>query len=399
MGFEWIKTHHQALAPFNRFKEKPCVKATKLFANGKGALYIHIPFCVGKCKFCILHREYPSVPYEQFVSALVKEMREYSSFQAEIVYFGGGTPTLLPTAELGRILDFIENKGSIKEITVETTVSEFNEKKAEEMASLGINRISFGIQTFDNKKRKFLGRRSPGNEIVEKLKLAKKYFKVISIDLLYDLPYGNTLLEDVKKAVSLNVDGISIYPLVYNKMMSVYPHPSVEENERNFLEAYDYLSEHGYKHLSINHSSNGNDKFLYSEYFTHPEKPLIGMGPGAEGHAMNYETFHPPRVRRYMMEPYKVDVFSMPEDVFYGVRTIAGVLKGSTKISTEDFVTSLQIALDKGWIELKGKDITLLPRGLFWVNTLVYLMSFVFSTLTFYWLIKQELMRKGGCGY
>ena len=100
-----------------------------------------------------------------------------------------------------------------------------------------------------------------------------------------------------------------------------------------------------------------------------------------------------------MMEPYKVDVFSMPEDVFYGVRTIAGVLKGSTKISTGDFVTSLQIALDKGWIELKGKDITLLPRGLFWVNTLVYLMSFVFSTLTFYWLIKQELMRKGGCGY
>ena len=378
MRIEWIKTHHQALAPFNRFKEKAHTKATKLFANRKGALYIHIPFCVGRCRFCILYREYPNMPYEHFVSALIREMRKYRSFQPEVVYFGGGTPTLLPTTELGRILYSIEKRGEIKEITIETTVSEFDEKKAEELASLGINRISFGVQSFNNKKREILGRRSPESEVIEKLKLAREYFEIVSIDLLYDLPYGNTLLEDVKKAVDLNVDGLSIYPLVYNTTMQSYPHPNIEENEQNFLEAYDYLTEHGYKHISINHFSNGKDKFLYSEYFTHPEMPLLGIGPGAGGHIKNYETFHPLRIRRYIMDPYRVNVFSMPEEVFCGIRVIASMLKGNVKILPGNFAASLQVALNREWVGLRGKNLMLLPKGLFWANTLVYLMSLDF---------------------
>ena len=378
MKIKWIKTHHQALAPFNRFKEKAKINITKLFVNRKGALYIHIPFCVERCKFCILYHEYPSVPYEHFVNALVSELREYRNFQSEVVYFGGGTPTLLPTTDLSRILNSIEKKEKIREITVETTVRDFDKKKAEEMSSLGINRISFGVQSFDNEKREILGRKSPESEVIKKLKLAREYFEIVSIDLLYDLPYGNTILVDVKKSVDLNLDGISIYPLVYNKSMSVYPHPSVEENERDFLEAYDYLSDHGYKHLSINHFSNGNDRFFYSEYFTHPEKPLLGIGPGAGGHIINYEMFHAPGVKRYIIEPCTVNVFSMPKEVFCGVRSIAGVLKGNTKISPESFVSSLQVALNEGWIEIKDKNITLLPKGLFWANTLVYLMSLDF---------------------
>ena len=378
MKIGWIKTHHQALAPFNRFKEKAHTKATKLFGNRRGAMYIHIPFCVGSCRFCILYHEYPNVPYEHFASALLREMRKYRSFRPEVVYFGGGTPTLLPATELSRILDFIREKGKAREISIESTVSEFDEKKAEELASLGIDRISFGVQSFDNRKREILGRRAPGSEVLEKLRMAKEHFEVVSVDLLYDLPHGNTLLEDVRKAVELGLEGISIYPVVYNRTMSVYPHPGVEENEHDFLKAVGYLMEHGYKHLSINHFSNGRDRFLYSEYFTHPKKPLLGIGPGAGGHVRNYETFHPHGVRRYLMEPYTVNVFSMPEEVFCGLRVITAVLSGSTRVLPENFAASLQVALNEGWAEIKGKDLVLLPKGLFWANTLVYLMSLDF---------------------
>ncbi|MCD6450555.1 MAG: hypothetical protein J7L34_08645 [Thermotogaceae bacterium] len=108
------------------------------------------------------------------------------------------------------------------------------------------------------------------------------------------------------------------------------------------------------------------------------EKPLVGIGPGAGGHVMNYETFHTPGVSRYITGPCKVDVFSMSKDAFCGVRAVSKVLKGRAKISAENFTTSLQIALDERWVELKGKNIMLLPKGVFWTNTLVYLMSLDF---------------------
>ena len=375
---DWIKTHHEAIAPFNRFKERAYTETAKIFGKRKGAMYIHIPFCVHRCRFCILYSEYPKVPYEHFVNAILMEMRKYRSFQPEVVYFGGGTPTLLPTAELSRILDLIWEIGKPKEITIESTISEFDEKKAKELASLGINRISFGVQNFDNRKRKILGRRAPDTEVLKKLRIAKKYFEIVSIDLLYDLPYGNTLQEDIKKAVELGLDGISVYPMVYNKAMSTYPRPSVEDNEHDFLKVVEYLIEHDYKHLSINHFSNGRDRFFYSEYFTHPEKPLLGIGPGAGGHAENYETFHLPGARRYMMEPDTVNVFSMPKEVFCNLRVIAAVLTGTTEILPENFALSLQVAINEGWAEIKDENLVLLPKGLFWANTLVYLMSLDF---------------------
>lgn len=251
------------------------------------------------------------------------------------------------------------------------------------------------MQSFEDGKREILGRRSPESKVVEKLRIARRYFDVVSIDLLYDLPYGNTLLEDLKKAIDLDVDGISIYPLVYNKTMQQYLHPSPEKNEGEFLEAHDYLLEHGYSHISINHFSNGMDRFLYSEAFTRPEMPLLGVGPGAGGHVGNYEMFHIPGVRRYLKRPYEVVIFSMPEEVFCGYSVISQLFNGKTKLPVGEFASSVQTALKREWAELRGRELVLTPKGLFWANTLAYLMGLEFIRSHFLttspWAQKPEI--------
>ncbi len=304
----------------------------------------------------------------------MRELRAFRSFKVDVVYFGGGTPTLLSSKYIAKILEFITKKSKPKEITFETTVQEFTKEKAEELASLGVNRISFGIQTFDEKKRKFLGRKSGTEEVLRKINIAQEYF-IVSIDLLYDLPNGNSLLNDVKTAVELGLDGISIYPLEHTSFTGKYPHPSVEENEREFLLAFNYLLEHGYTHINMNHFTNGRDAFLYSRTFTRPRIPLLGVGPGAGGHIDHYQTFHSPGVKRYLQNPYHVNVFI--DDAFEIRKFISSLFEGKLKLhkySIGDFPL-LKCAIEKNWGIIKGKTFTLTPLGVFWANTLAYMMS------------------------
>ncbi|AIU70349.1 hypothetical protein TEU_08400 [Thermococcus eurythermalis] len=371
---DWIKTHHRALSPLRPFFRDVDVSVPRLYRNRKGFLYVHVPFCTGNCTFCILYRERPTVPYERYVNALLRELRNCHSFKPVVVYFGGGTPTLLPAKGFGEILDEVTSRTSPGEVTVESTVSEFDEEKARALSELGVNRISFGIQTFEGRKRALLGRRSGAEEAFKKLKLAMEYFDVVSVDLLYDLPFGNTLLEDVETVIKLDIDGLSIYPLEHTPLTAKYPHPSVEENLRDFLSAVTFLYEHGYRHLSMNHFTNGRDGFLYSVTFTRPEVPLLGIGPGAGGHVMGHRIFHSPGVGRYLSNPYSVK--AVLSGAFDFERFVSRLFEGRLTFDTfrlEDF-PSLAIAEERGWVEVRGKTALLTPLGLFWANTLAYLM-------------------------
>ncbi|WP_168188383.1 coproporphyrinogen-III oxidase family protein [Thermococcus indicus] len=370
---KWVKTHHSALSPLRRFKKPVEVSLPKLYRNRKGFVYVHVPFCLNNCRFCILYREKPSVPLDSYVNAVKRELQRFKSFKAKVVYFGGGTPTLLSGEQLGEIIDSIRGKSRPKEITVETTVREFTREKAEELVSLGVNRVSFGIQTFNEKKRLFLGRKSGLDEIIKKIELAREHF-IVSIDLLYDLPYGNTLIDDIRTAIELGVDGLSIYPLEHTGYTKDYPHPSVEENERDFLKAYEILRENGYGHINMNHFTSGKDEFLYSRVFTRPWIPLLGIGCGAGGHVDFYQTFHPPGVRAYIQNPYRVMIFA--SESFEVERFLSGLFEGELELGEcglEEF-PSLKLAIEKGWGVFDGNGFRLTPRGLFWANTLAYMM-------------------------
>ena len=376
-NIEWIKNHHQALSPFG--KGKPTLaNLQEMFYGKEGSIYIHIPYCLKICKFCILIKK-PGKPNPKYVDTLLKELSMYENYKVvRSLYFGGGTPTLLSVEEFERILTFIQERfGKPEETTVETTVTEFNKEKAECLSSLGVNRLSFGVQTFNESERYLLGRRRSIKEVIKKIKLAKDYFKIVAIDLLYDLPYGNFLLDDVKKAVELGINGISIYPLVYNKSMKNYPHPDVKKNERDFIEAYNFLKENGYSHLSINHFSDGTDKFLSSSSFT-AALSLLGIGCGAAGHVENISFFHIPIPYLYSRGIFQIVKTKTPEEVLKGKKFISQLFNGVlvfNDFSVEDFKESVSLALSNEWAELNGKKLTLLPKGLFWKHNLAHAMA------------------------
>ena len=374
---EWIKSHHQSLTPFG--KGKPAfVDLEKMFYGKTGSLYIHIPYCLGTCKFCICMKKYGK-PNSKYVDALLKELSRFEYYKAKTLHFGGGTPTLLSAEEFKRVLEFILKRfGKPEEITVETTINEFNKKKAEYLSSFGVNRVSFGIQTFNESERYLLGRRSGLKKIIEKIKLAKDYFKIVSIDLLYDLPYENFLLNDVKKAVELGINGISIYPLDYNKAMGVYPHPDIKKNEEDFIEAYNFLNENGYSYLAVNHISDGSDKSLYLSAAKDLEEPLLGVGCGAGGYIENISFMHLPFPSLYNRGILQRVKMKTPEKILSVEKFISQAFNGYITFddfSIEDFQKSINFALNEGWAELDGKKFLLIPKGLFWVNTLVYIMA------------------------
>jgi oxygen-independent coproporphyrinogen-3 oxidase len=137
------------------------------------------------------------------------------------------------------------------------------------LVDLGVNRLSVGVQTFNRGLRKTLGRRGEGEEVIEKLNTVRAFFPLLSIDLLYDIPgQGKTdVITDVQKAIEIGMDGISVYPLIYSPKTAIarqFVPPPIETAKAVFGTVKSFLEDNGYRHLNINHFTNGRDKFQYS---------------------------------------------------------------------------------------------------------------------------------------
>ena len=203
---------------------------TNVMSSQKGlpirTIYIHIPFCEGHCLFCGFYQNaYRSDLARQYTDALIHEMElsykapfiDARPFQA--VYFGGGTPTALPAESLTRLVSTVKNHFPLSndcEITLEGRIYNFTKEKIKAALSAGVNRFSLGVQTFDTRIRKRLGRRDPGKKVIESLTYLRNIGKASAIiDLIYGLP-GQSLHiweEDIKTFVSLELDGCDLYQL------------------------------------------------------------------------------------------------------------------------------------------------------------------------------------------
>jgi oxygen-independent coproporphyrinogen-3 oxidase len=196
--------------------------------NPERLLYIHIPFCSKTCSFCIYNR-YANLPEHiitSYVETIINQIRsaaktpwvQAAPFKA--VYFGGGTPTAIPSKDLVRIVDSINLYIPLAngcEITVESTISNISSSLVKSLAEAGVNRISLGVQTFDNTIRESLGRESNRETIATKIRtISQGGISNICIDLIYGLP--NQTIEswtaDLEIVQQLPITGCSVYPLV-----------------------------------------------------------------------------------------------------------------------------------------------------------------------------------------
>lgn len=192
------------------------------------AIYIHIPFCDHKCIYCDFYSIINYDNVSSYLNALIKEIEirgeEYSSDRKVIsIFFGGGTPSFMEPEYIGRIIKAVRDNFVVAddvEITLETNPGTVDEKKLKKFLSAGINRISIGIQSFNDDELKFLTRIHNSETAVATVHSAEKAgFKNISIDLIFNLPNQTKEIwqSNLEKAVGLPITHISAYSLILEK--------------------------------------------------------------------------------------------------------------------------------------------------------------------------------------
>ena len=268
-------------------------------------IYLHIPFCKTRCIYCDFYSTTRSELKTRYVRALCRELEMRKKYlkgeYVETIYFGGGTPSQLEEEDFILIFDVIREQYGMehcREITLEANPDDLTPDYLKMLASLPFNRISMGIQTFDDTTLQLLKRRHTSRSAIEAvLRCREAGFHYISIDLIYGLP-GETKERwenDLRQATSLNVEHISAYHLTYEEDTPIYnmlkQHQIEEVDEDSSLQFFTLLIEHlqeaGYEHYEI---SNFCRPGKYSRHNTSYWKgiPYLGCGPSA--HSFNGTT-------------------------------------------------------------------------------------------------------------
>jgi menaquinone C8-methyltransferase len=220
-GFAGWVTRREG-AKFLRLQDNPPDPAPppgKAGQNDWASLYVHIPFCRTLCPFCCFNRYlYDEKKARQYFANLKKEVEMYAArgFKFSDVYFGGGTPTVIMD-ELLSFLDFLKKQFKINQISIETTPREVDGEILAALQKAGVNRLSIGVQSFDNDLVRAMGRLvGTGEEAVEKLKMAQGKFDTVNADFIFNFP-TQTIAQfekDIAIFKSLGLDQATFYPLM-----------------------------------------------------------------------------------------------------------------------------------------------------------------------------------------
>lgn len=268
-------------------------------------IYIHIPFCKTRCIYCDFYSTTRSELKERYVRALCRELemrREYLRGEPiETIYLGGGTPSQLDEGDFLRIFETIRTVYGMEhclEITLEANPDDLTETYVAMLRRLPFNRISMGIQTFDDATLKLLNRRHNAAQAIEAVRRCRRAgFANISIDLIYGLP-GETderWKQDLQQAVALNVEHISAYHLTYEEGTRLYEllqarrirEVDEESSVRFFSTLMDTLTDAGYEHYEI---SNFCRPGMHSRHNTSYWKGIPYLGCGASAHSFDRRT-------------------------------------------------------------------------------------------------------------
>lgn len=264
-------------------------------------IYIHIPFCKQRCRYCAF---YSSTLYnirEEYVKALCRELQERRHYigneTVETIYLGGGTPSTLTIGQLRTICDTVYSTypvSSSPEVTIECNPDDLTPEFLEQLRGLPFNRISMGVQSFNDEQLKRLGRRHSAEGARKAVRNARAAgYENISIDLMFALP-GSTAdewLDDLKSAIDLKPDHLSAYNLMYEEGTPLHrdlcsgkiTELGEEENVEQFGMLIDSMKAAGYRHYEIsNFALPGKESRHNSSYWN--DTPYIGCGAAAHSY-------------------------------------------------------------------------------------------------------------------
>lgn len=262
------------------------------------ALYIHIPWCVRKCPYCDFnsHTASPVLPEQEYVDALLADLDQdlHAVYGRELtsIFFGGGTPSLFSAEALGCLLKGVEQRipfAADIEITLEANPGTFEQEKFVAYRKLGINRLSIGIQSFQQEKLEALGRIHNGDEAVRAAGMARQAgFDNFNLDLMHGLPDQSLddALSDLRQAIALQPTHISWYQLTLEPNTVFWNQPPVLPEDDTLWDIQEagqaLLAEHGYAQYEVSaYAQAGRPARHNLNYWSFGD--FIGIGAGAHG--------------------------------------------------------------------------------------------------------------------
>ncbi|HGQ4996939.1 TPA: radical SAM family heme chaperone HemW [Streptococcus pneumoniae] len=369
--------------------------------------YVHIPFCTQICYYCDFSKVFiKNQPVDSYLEHLLEEFRSYDIEKLSTLYIGGGTPTALSAPQLEVLLNGLTKNLDLSvleeltieanpgELTIEANPGDLNADKIAVLKNSAVNRVSLGVQTFDDKMLKKIGRSHLEKDIyenIDRLKLAG--FDNISIDLIYALP-GQTMeqvKENVAKAIGLDIPHMSLYSLILenhtvfmNRMRrGKLPLPKEELEAEMFEYIIAELERAGFEHYEIsNFSKPGFESRHNLMYWDNAE--YYGIGAGASGYVngVRYKNHGP--IRHYLSaveegnacitEDHLSQKEQMEEEMFLGLRKKSGVSMARFEEKFGQSFAGLygEIVRDlvqQGLMQIEGDHVRMTKRGLFLGDT------------------------------
>ena len=360
--------------------------------------YVHIPFCTQICYYCDFSKVFiKNQPVDAYLEHLIQETRSYEIGKLRTLYIGGGTPTALSAQQLAYLLSELHkvmDLSEVEEFTIEANPGDLDPDKIAVLKDSQVNRVSLGVQTFDNKMLKKIGRSHQEQDIYDNIRHLKQAgFDNISIDLIYALP-GQTMdqvKENVAKAIDLDIPHMSLYSLILenhtvfmNRMRrGKLPLPKEELEAEMFEYIIEELEKAGFEHYEISNCSKPGFESRHNlVYWDNAE--YYGLGAGASGYVdgIRYKNHGP--IRHYLeaVEAGKARITEehltleekMEEELFLGLRKKTGVSKARFEekfgVSFDQRYGQVVASLtEQGLLVPDDKQVRMTKRGLFLGDT------------------------------
>ena len=334
--------------------------------NNINSCYIHIPFCSSICTYCDFCKMYYNEEIvNKYLEALSKEINLcYKGDVLNTLYIGGGTPSCLKDYQLEKLFNIVKklNLSKTIEFTFECNIENIEESFLKLLKQNKVNRISIGVESFNNDILKTLGRNYKSDIIKKKICLAKKYFDNINIDLIYGI--NGTTLKDIKKELdefmSLEVNHISIYSLILedNTILKINNYKEIDDGLNR--EMYDYivafLEKNNYINYEISNFSKKGYESRHNLAYWNNDK-YYGFGLGASGYVSDIRYTNTRSITRYIKEDFvgmqekQTIRIDMENFMILGLRKIKGVSKSEFK---RRYNKEIKEVFDVGKLEEKG---------------------------------------------
>lgn len=352
------------------------------------SIYIHIPFCNSICTYCDFCKIFYNKKYiNDYLNNLEQEIKvRYKSEIVNTIFIGGGTPSSLDDEELIRLMNIIEifKLNDNYEFTVECNIESITENKLKIMKKYGVNRISIGVESFDNSIIKLLGRNHTKKDVYNKMEIVKRYFSNINIDLIY-AAYDdiNILKSDIDCFLKLDIPHISTYSLIIedNTMLKINGMKNIDEDIDYEMYKYieDTLEKNDYIHYEIsNYAKNGYQSKHNLVYWNNEE--YYGFGLSSTSYINNERITNTKNLRKYLNGKYIGTSISedkeikMENEVMLGLRKLDGIdldrFKEKFNVSLED-IYNIDNLISEGYLVKEDNYIKINKKYMYISNEII----------------------------